>query len=518
LTLGPVLLIFPPGWSLDVGGPYLALPLLRSFLEKRGVPVESLDLNLGLASTSGVTLSEADVKASCSTPTLNSLNEPFFERQKSLASLAGIGVWDIREGFRAEGLNTASSEVVRCFVEETAPFAFLFSKHALPRVREINPSIIGISITVPGQLVPSLELCRLLRSNGYRGLIVLGGNLVTRLGKDICKKWIFDLVDGIALFQGEYAIYDLWTMLGHRGSMKGVRNMIWRQGCVIVSNAAEVLAKEDFLGPDFEGLEPSQYWGTSYLPMIASRGCYYGRCTFCAIPYAWGKGGFLGSAEPAAVVNHMAALAERWQIRRFKFVDEALHPGLLAEMSHRILEASLSFEFEGYARLERAWLMPRLIENLAKAGLKKLYFGLELTASENRARLGKNDASTHTLEILRLLNDYGIKSHLFCMVGFPGTGVKEAFDTLDFVLEHKNLIDTLDLFPFEYARHTRVDGIEVVQDKEDDWAINYAYRGQMPGVLSTDEVKILANEMEELLWRERPIWLHPIYRLYSPWW
>ena len=80
-----------------------------------------------------------------------------------------------------------------------------------------------------------------------------------------------------------------------------------------------------------------------------------------------------------------------------------------------------------------------------------------------------------------------------------------------------DLIDTVDLNAYTYARHTSVSGIEKVVKPDQDWALEYEYRPAREDILSSKEVEEMTTEMEDVVWTECPRLLHPIYRLVSPW-
>jgi hypothetical protein len=111
----------------------------------------------------------------------------------------------------------------------------------------------------------------------------------------------------------------------------------------------------------------------------------------------------------------------------------------------------------------------------------------------------------------------GVKVHFFCMFGFPGTGEAEAEETIDFVLRNQDLIDTIDVFPWCYAKHTSVPGVQPVIDSREDLALEYSRWSGGGGVLGPEQVLELAGRFEDQIWREVPRFLHPTYRLISPW-
>jgi hypothetical protein len=493
------------------------LALLKGFLEQRGVPANIVDLNLGAAGRLGAHIDSEAVAYSCSERTLPALNEPYFKAEDHLSAIAEhfSGGWDLQSGFSFRGLDASSSESVRQHSTLKSPFTDFFLRESIPRVLESECSLVGISITIPTQLVPTFELCRLLRKAGFRRRIVLGGNMVSRLGESLRLDWVLDLVDGFISFQGEEA---LWTLSQEPEDWSSIPNLTWRKDGKIISNPARTLKRQDFSLPNFDGLPLEDYWGFRYLPIVASRGCYYGKCTFCAIPFGWGNGGFIGHSSPEDVVECIKSAHEQHGIANFKFVDEALHPQLIRRIAELLLKESLPVAFEGYARFDAAWGEREFLTLLSRAGLRKVYLGLELAPSNSRSLLNKGDSvGRHAVSILQNLHQSGILSHSFCMFGFPGTGVDEAVETVEFVLKHSSLIDSLDIFPFYYAKHTRVEGIRTIINPTKDWAVEYDYVPARQDVLPADRVSKLCHEIEGVIWNDRPEWLHPVYRMFSPW-
>jgi hypothetical protein len=218
----------------------------------------------------------------------------------------------------------------------------------------------------------------------------------------------------------------------------------------------------------------------------------------------------------AAVVAAMNRAYRQSGITRFKFIDEALHPKMLRDMDGLRSEYAADFEFEGYVRFDPTWAGPSFLALCRRIGLRKAYLGLELAPSDNRDVLAKADKAD-PLAVLERMADVGIKTHVFCLFGFPGTGIPEAVATVEFALAHRKLIDTLDVFPFYYARHTKVEGVEAIDEPQRSWRTEHRYRPTGVGVLWPEEVAFLAETLNDVVWNEHPHWSHPIYRMVSPW-
>ncbi|HEY1757098.1 MAG TPA: radical SAM protein [Bryobacteraceae bacterium] len=513
-----VALINPPGWTLATGAPHLGLPLLAHPLRQRGHAVFLADWNVELARLFGARISEQDARAVFDLDYKPSMHEPYFDAQQALINGLGgdtTASWDPQMGYADAKYDASNPADIRKALSIRSPLDASLNRLAEHLLSECRPDLIGLSLSVQGQVLPSFYAARALRRCGFTGPIVLGGNIVTRLGSAMAEEWVFDYFDALVVLQGELVLPEL-CLASKRAEWARIPNLLWKDAGTIRANRSEVLSPQEFGPPDFRGLPLKDYWGAQFLTAVGSRGCYYGKCSFCSIPYAWGNGGFLGNDTPSAIVSQFETGIARHGVHRYKFVDEALHPGLLSYVSDRVLASGLDVEFEGYARLDQSWLTPGLLRRFARAGLKKLYIGLEIAASNSRELLRKADHADPAT-FLTALSDHGISAHVFCMFGFPGTGDAEAIATLDFAFKHQRAIDTLDVLPFYYAKHTVVPGVTVLPDPGREWALTQKYLPSSPGALSMEESDELARVMESYVWRQYPRWVQPLYRLASPW-
>lgn len=515
------LLIFPPGWSLNVGSPHLALPLLRSALEEKGLSVRMRDLNWEIAESYGVRINLEEATHAVKLGTMDALNAAYFDAEDKLMEIAKgyNGEWNLQLGFKFNRLSFRSSEDVQEASKSNSPFTEYFKREVLPWVEYEDPALIGFSISSTYQIISALHLCWLLREAGYSGLITFGGNTISRLKQEIVKMlWLFDLVDGFIIFQGELSLIALADSISIGRNLGNVPNLIWRNNGTIQENRVIHFQNPNaFPTPDFEELPVGKYWGVNYLPVLAARGCYYGKCNFCAIPYGYGNRGFSGIRSTELVFRDIINLENKYSMHRYKFMDEAVPPATLKQLSDLILKEKIQIEWEGFVRLECDWLNKTFVNKLWQSGFKKGSFGLEIYPDEKRGNLRKNDNADEILEVLKNCHEAKIKVHLFCMFGFPATGRGEAEKTIEFILKYKHLIDSVDLNPYTYAKHTIIAGIEKIVKPDEDLALEYEYKSYGKGSLSSKEVEELTAEMEDVVWLECPRLLHPTYRLVSPW-
>lgn len=512
-----LLLLHPPGWDACVSGPYAAGPYLQGYLRAAGFGCRWVDISLAVANahTQPITGQEAQAADQAG---LDASNDLYFHREGLLrARAAGFaGSWTLREGFQPDDLDFGSSGSVRKHLATPAPYDDWLRQTLSRLVAEERPDFIGLSVAVPYQLFGAFRIATQLRDLAPDIPVVLGGNIPSRLVGQMALPWVFDLVDILSTHQGEETLAALLTAGPDRGSWSSVPNIRYREGEGVRATATRYLDRRLFAQPSYDGIDFDAYWGFPYATIMASRGCYYGKCPFCAIPYTWGEKGFLGHDHPAAVVQTMIDCIDKHGVNRFKFIEESLHPRIVDQLATHLLQAGVGAMWEGYARMDAPWFRPSFLNKAARAGLRKLYVGLELIDSDGRDLLGKKDRPAAS-EFLRAQADAGILVHLFVLVGHPGTGLDEAMRTIDFVLAHEHLIDTIEINGFRYEKHTTIADVLRRPDPARDWSMDDPYTSTLTPTLTPGAVNLLEEQLYWGFGSKAPRWTHALHQMVSPW-
>ena len=132
-----------------------------------------------------------------------------------------------------------------------------------------------------------LVLKKLKYQFGFKGKVVVGGSDITYFSKKYLK--MFSFLDYEIYQEGEIAIVKLMKYLsGVIKSINKVPNLIYIENNNIIKNKKEYQEEFTDLIPDFEGL-PLQKYITHALPIQASRGCSWGKCTYCKHYKTYGK-------------------------------------------------------------------------------------------------------------------------------------------------------------------------------------------------------------------------------------
>lgn len=498
----------------------MGLPLIQAAACQAGADIVVRDLNLEATEYYGLKPKLPQLHSAAAAGDLESLNEPYFALEDRLTDIARpFGAsWHVQLGFQYANLKADSSSAVLQAAEAASPFSDFFVDQIVPDVERLQPEFVGISIAAPGQLIPAFQLCRILKNSGYDGLIVMGGNIISRLKENLNNLELYKLVDVFVCYQGELPLVGIINAIKQgKCGFCDIPNLVYFDGNRMVhTRTLDKIDLQQLPSPNFDGLPLGRYWGENYVTLVGARGCYYGRCHFCAIPLGWNAKGFAGARHADLIFDDMVHQHEKYGVTRFKFIDEAMIPKMMLSIAKKIKERRLPFEWEAYTRLERIWLDPKFVGAVAEGGFRKAYFGLEVAPGQGRDLLNKRDCPSPEV-ILDFCANHGVKVHLFCLFGYPGTGRPEAEATIEFVLNHADKVDTLDIFRFGYMRGTQVPRARPVVRADKDWALEYDWFPDGAGVLSIQESEELKTELEEIMWNEHPKMLHPTYRMLSPW-
>lgn len=489
------------------------MPLLAGMARGSGWHVETWDLSEEFYRTYATPPSYSAIVSACRKGDFDTLDRLYFAWEDQFRSLPWAGddgpTFGLLSGFSfAHFRSLPLAEVERLTREGTVYTPFLTDK-VIPRLRTARPSVVGITIASQEQMVPALELLRLVRTALPDVFLLLGGNIVTRLWESPAFGTLTSLADQTVIFQGDLAFARVLEAVDELGG-QGAREQLPR----VVSD--EFIPYESWPVPAFDGIAFAQSVGTPVLPYVSTRGCYYGKCHFCAIPAGWSTKGYGGSAPAEFAANQLVQMVMETGIPRVKFVDEAVAPSKVRLLSKRLRELGGGIEWEGYARLETAFEDVAFLEEARAGGLRKLYFGLEQAPTSSRMIFGKNDRGD-PLRVLRACYQAGIAVHLFCMIGHPGTSRGDAEATVRFLVENESLVDTADLVGFRLDRGTKVPGIRPVPPDGSDWAMSMSYEPTQAGVLSQEEVSEIEVVCQEELWEAVPQLLHPLYRIVGRW-
>lgn len=507
------ILLFPPNWTSCSSGPHLAGLLLAGAAESVGWSAEVWDLTAQFCRSLATPPSRVAISDAVERRAYETLDKYYFDwedqMRAGLAHRIGGAQYGLLSGCTFSEMHDRPLRDVIDLVRGGTVFSKFIRDSVLPRIEQRKPSVIGVTIASQQQIIPAIELLLRIRETFEDIFLVLGGNIVTRLKGCDAFDALASLADHTVLYQGERAFASVLNIVKEVGPERARK--------VLPSIAGdESLPHELWPVPNYAGIDFDQYIGTPTLSYVSTRGCYWGRCHFCAIPAGWSRSGYGGSAPADYASGQLAQMVSETGISRVKFVDEAMPPAKVLPLANQLAISGQSIEWEAYARLEPAFEDSALLAKAYAGGLRKLYFGLEQSPKTDRRLLNKNDGGDAS-RILRACEVAGIKVHLFCMVGFPGTSLQDADETVRFLIDNQESIDTADLVGFRLDRGATVPGVRAVRRNAGDWAMSMPFVPEHKDILGYEEVCELEGKCQETIWEAVPRLLHPLYRVVGPW-
>jgi len=327
----------------------------------------------------------------------------------------------------------------------------------LAEVETFQPDVIGFSILAEQNLLYALALGNVIRRR-FHIPIALGGAMMSHLEPAQLLR-AFPWLDFIFFGEAEKNLADFVDVWPEKRFDRVFGLAYRRRGKIAKGCKAPPLDLTGLPAPDFSDFPLHNYLAPEpVLPIITSRGCYWGKCTFCSHTRPYGPA--VRVRRPEQVVDEMALQMERYGARRFLFVDEAISPKMMRRLSQEILSRGLALQFgaEG-VRVEEAF-DDDLLRLAYRAGLRWVYVGIE-SGTQRLLDLMDKGIRIETVErFIARCREVGITPQLSFIIGLPGTTPEEL----------KNEIAFLKRYPMDSSSFVLLLG-SPMQERPDDFGI-----------------------------------------------
>ena len=376
-----------------------------------------------------------------------------------------------------------SSEILEALDDDQINiYRDVYQKLISPVMKKENPGMIGISIVQQKQIIPTFTFSKMIKDEFPKVHITIGGNIVTRIREELkTQDKLFGYIDSAILYEGESAYLQLVDAVENSKPLSGLPNLIYRDKSGIHANndvCSEDLSK--LPPPDFDGLPLEKYFVPKLiLPYLATRGCYWGRCTFCDHFQGYVEG--FRTMQVDQIIKEIRFLKEKYNTRYFHFTDESYPPALFRKLSQRIVEEKLDIVWTTHMRFEETLLDDQVWKDAHASGCRYLHFGFE---SGNQRVLKLMDKATKLDAIetnLRMSSEAGIWNHIMGFFGFPGETREEAEDSKQFVLRNRDHVHSLGFMTYVLGKYSPVAfepekyGVSYYKNPEWDLAMDYYF-------------------------------------------
>ncbi|MEK9628775.1 MAG: radical SAM protein [Nitrospinota bacterium] len=534
-----VALLFPPQWYPSQ--PYLALPTLKAHLESKGHAVDQYDLNIEcydvflsreyleycvetirkrLADPTRATedqevrpvyndiLTDTDFLESVLSEVEDAKNvlkdeNRFFQfdiyskaytNLKIAMQLISYAHHPSRvdlDSFFMQGNPEENLAGILSATEDTVrnPFLHMFENYLTPKIPWDEYGIVGLSIIHIGQVIPGLTLARQLRRRFPHLHIVVGGSVFNRHAdllddkQELFKEFFHSLI----VSEGELPLDQLVCHLKANKPLHTVPNLIHLEGNQVIRNPkTEALPYEELVCPTFDQLPLEKYlMPYPVLPYMSSRGCYWGKCTFCTHSFIYDS--HYRKENEVRVAEELDHLSKKYKTKYFTFSDEAISPNAFNRMSKEILKRGVEMRSLGMLKFESSEKeSAELFDDIYRAGFLMLFFGLESANDRILSVIDKGCDQETERAVLRHSSEAGIWNHLYLFFGFPTEERDEAEDTIQFTIENSEMqsgtihsvgqsIFALEKDSAIYHNPAKFKIDRIIQDPDRDMAIVFDY-------------------------------------------
>ena len=476
------LLIFPPYYSqfsISCG-----IPQILSYLKKKNYDVKALDLNIKFYNylynekvLNNLLLELFEIyknkdKYNLPSEYYNSLYE-FFNKKKLVRKIYNAikNIDNIKQNLKSKKefsnikkqqlslseivdiqnlidlifINRNSYEIRYDYIENIPISTYKnFINLIIDDIIKENYDYIGFSTNGDFQFISSVITAKLLKENGYKGKIGIGGTNVFNDFKIIKEdKTLFQKYIDIAILgQGEYAHEEYFEFLNGKRELKDVCNIIYLDNNEnIIVNKEKYLSVKDYHIPCYDDYDLTEYMlPEAILPIRASYGCYWGKCVFCLQYYLDKPYFFIRKVDD--LIEEIKYCIKTYNVNTFSFADSSLPPQYLDEFATKIIKQKIKIYFLTQNRLEEAF-DKTLLKKLYKAGLRVCAWGLESASPKILEKMNKGINIDSAEKVLKTAHSVGIQNIVYMIKGFPEETIDDFDMSCNFIEKNIKFIKNL---------------------------------------------------------------------------
>lgn len=332
---------------------------------------------------------------------------------------------------------------------------FEYFDNVVSDIEKDNYDVISLSMTDLSQIVSVFTLAEKLKQK-TNAKIILGGNYSTQIYDKIMEHTdIFDdFIDYLIIGDGEIALTELCHYIDGKTEISKVPNLVFKnEKNEIVSTgfSCERINMDSLAYADFSDYDMSKYFSPDpTFPIQLSKGCYWGKCSFCDYPY--GQQSYCPK-KIDRIIDELKHFINNYGASKFMFVDEAIPPKFYNMLALAIIKEGLKINFYSFARLEDGYT-PEVLKNLYDAGARLFLWGYECHSERIMKLMNKGIDVDKRLSILADARKAEIWNNGLFMFGYPTETLEETKETMKVIRENRDIIPSCTLSNFSLKKNS----------------------------------------------------------------
>ncbi|HRE64625.1 MAG TPA: B12-binding domain-containing radical SAM protein [Ferruginibacter sp.] len=350
----------------------------------------------------------------------------------------------------AERLGRSANSFNELYQSLQQPYTYLdviLIKILEERIKQINPSMLALSVPFPGNLYTSLRCGQWIKKNHPHIKVVMGGGFANTELRSLSDARVFEFYDFITLDDGEAPMENLIAYVEGNCTKENLkRTFLLEDGNVKYYNNSNCkdYKQGDVGTPDYGDLFLDKYisaievvnpmhrmWSDGrWNKLTMAHGCYWGKCTFCDISLDYIK-----NYEPIAaslLCDRMEQIINQTGQNGFHFVDEAAPPALMRSLAIEIIRRKMVVSWWTNVRFEKSFTRD-LCWLLKASGCIAVSGGLEVASDRLLQLIQKGITVAQVARVNKHFTQAGIMVHAYLMYGFPTQTAQETIDSLEMV-------------------------------------------------------------------------------------
>lgn len=412
-----ILTLFPPLVASCLRGPHLAPPLLTALLNQdKDLSAAYLDLNIrairSLLSDAFPVVSER-IREGCGDSYTRSLLQKVdaltaSQRIHSQLELIRVYLSLAAEYFLGK-TNSLQKNLEILSNERAGSEGAGFYQNILLENRAVGQAeVFLLSVAFAEQLEAALVFARTLKQQGA-GAVFLGGSQITLLEPEQLEQ-----LNALGLFDKVCVGYyeaDIVALIKQQAS--DATSEVYRAKAITrdsLHRLPRVAFNRDEIRMYFKPLE---------LPVLATKGCYWGKCTFC--DYAK----MASYCQPAYLVRdakhifrEIVALRIRYPKANIVLISDGISPALYLQLCRLAIKNRIKINTWSYM-LHSDQLTDSFFETLGRAGVGFIDFGSESTCNRILALMRKPAQRDTIIDNFILAKKHGVASTMNVIIDFP---------------------------------------------------------------------------------------------------
>ncbi len=374
--------------------------------------------------------------------------------------------------------------------------------------------IIYLSLQYPFQLNYAIRFSKYLKSINNKIKIIIGGDYITHINKNIKELMIkCSDIDGCVFFGNHSNLLSLINCYINGNYNINIQNSCYRIKNEIILNISTDIEKIDIdkYIPNFEDLNLNKYLSNlKLIPLNLNYGCYHSKCKFCSRYYYYN--GFC-NYNLNKLFEYIKEIYYKEHIEAIYFIDECVMPETLIQLATLLIKNKIKIKWMVETRIDNKLRNKEIAKLLYKSGCREISFGIESYNKKILKDMDKRINLSDAKIIMKNFYETGISVSATFMIGYPTENIFNILKTLHFIKSFK-YIDTFGLSIFNYMRNSKLVKFTENEESKD---LNLIYRVNNDNqelyytlinkFNNTKKIKKFANTREKILYRSEYMYL-----------